>query len=913
MKKIITAALIVCASLMSFVTALAQGFVHAEGKKVVDINGNELILRGHAPGGWMIQEPYMMEMSGFTSSQHEIRRKIESVLGEELTEEFYQKWLDNGFRREDVKLLAETGFNSIRLPMHYKVLTLPIEDEPVKGENTWLESGFKRVDDVLSWCKEFNIYLILDLHGGPGGQGHDSNISDYDGTKPSLWESEDNQNKMIALWKKLAERYADEQYIGGYDLLNEPNWGFEGSENGCNETSNAPIWNLYKKVIEAIRTVDKNHMLILEGNCWCNSYNGLPTVRNWDNNICLEFHKYWNLNDKSTIQGIINLRDSQNVPIWCGESGENSTKWYTDAIRLLEENGIGWSWWTWKKIGSHSGICTVTAPTAYKALKNYWQNGGNKPSQESAKRTLFALADAYLLENCFVNRDVADALLRQPHTTECVAYAENKVPGTIYAPDYDLGRYGVAYYDVDVEDVHNSSGDYVSYDKGGQYRGDGVDISTTKDTYSNGYYVGWTEPGEWLTYTLDVEETAAYTLSIRYSSTNAKTIMAFEVDGVAVTSDVTLASTGSWEVFRTTNVPNIVLSAGKHVLKVTTVSGGANLVSYVFSDPVSTATVDFQAVRATTSEDGKHILLSLNKDVAAGGITASDFSVKSSSKPMAIENVAVSSFSNKAIDITLASKVYRDNALTLSYNGTAIKGEDGASLPAFNDMTVNNIAPVRFTIPGQINVEDYCYQSGLSFEKCDDTSGGSTNFAYTDPGDYVDFLVNITGAGIYSFEFRVAAMYAGGKFEIQLFDDDNNKTVVGSYSVGSSGGWQSWKTQTAKAKLPEGTYRLRIYIVNKEFNMNWFSFAATSGIGEVTLAPIRVYPNPCHDVAYVNTSNMSGKGVVGVYNTSGKKQFSREYSLGDNIAINMQDLASGMYVVRLYTNNKVYTQKIIKE
>ena len=61
-----------------------------------------------------------------------------------------------------------------------------------------------------------NIYLILYLHAAPGGQGSDSAISDYDPDKPSLWESELNRDKAVALWGQLANRYKDEPWMGGY-------------------------------------------------------------------------------------------------------------------------------------------------------------------------------------------------------------------------------------------------------------------------------------------------------------------------------------------------------------------------------------------------------------------------------------------------------------------------------------------------------------------------------------------------------------------------------------------------------------------------------------------------------------------------------------------------------------------------
>ena len=114
--------------------------------------------------------------------------------------------------------------------MHYDLFTLPIQDEPVSGENTWIDLGFSMVDNLLDWCESNNMYLILDLHAAPGGQGFGSDINDYDPNLPSLWESEENKNKTIALWGKLAERYSDEPWIGGYDLLNETHWDLAENE-----------------------------------------------------------------------------------------------------------------------------------------------------------------------------------------------------------------------------------------------------------------------------------------------------------------------------------------------------------------------------------------------------------------------------------------------------------------------------------------------------------------------------------------------------------------------------------------------------------------------------------------------------------------------------------------------------------
>ena len=192
----------------------AQGFLKRDGKNIVNGDGQNIVLRAMGLGGWMLQEGYMMQTGDFAGPQHKIRAKIIEVVGESNTDQFYDAWLANHCRKIDIDSLAAWGFNSIRVPLHYNLFTLPIEQEPVQGQHTWLDQGFEMVDNLLSWCAENEMYLILDLHGAPGGQGKDAAISDYDETKPSLWESYLNRSKTVALWRKLAQRYADEPWIG---------------------------------------------------------------------------------------------------------------------------------------------------------------------------------------------------------------------------------------------------------------------------------------------------------------------------------------------------------------------------------------------------------------------------------------------------------------------------------------------------------------------------------------------------------------------------------------------------------------------------------------------------------------------------------------------------------------------------
>ena len=274
---------ILCISLcaFSFFIGFSQGFLKVEGQQIIDGQGKNVLLRGMGLGGYMLQEGYMLRVP-FSGQQYVFKEHVAELIGEEKTEEFYAKWHHNFMQKQDVDSLAKWGFNSIRLPMHYNLFTLPVDQEPVKGKHTWIEKGFTMVDQLISWCKDNNMYLILDMHATPGGQGHDVNISDRDPKKPSLWESKENQDKLVALWVEIAKRYKNEPVIGAYDIINEPNWSFEKgiNKNGIEDSKNVPLKEVMVNITKAIRQVDKNHIIIIEGNGWGNNYNGvLPPLK----------------------------------------------------------------------------------------------------------------------------------------------------------------------------------------------------------------------------------------------------------------------------------------------------------------------------------------------------------------------------------------------------------------------------------------------------------------------------------------------------------------------------------------------------------------------------------------------------------------------------------------------------------
>ncbi|MXS70924.1 cellulase family glycosylhydrolase [Flavobacteriaceae bacterium W22] len=544
-----------------------------QNQKIIDDKGNNIQLRGLGLGGWMLQEGYMLKTADFAGPQYKIKEKISELIGEDGMNRFYKTYLDKGITEEDIKFLAETGFNSVRLPMHYNLYTLPIEKEPVKGQNTWIDEGFLMTDRLLQWCKNNKIYLILDLHAAPGGQGNDVNISDNDKSKPSLWENEENQKKTIALWKKLAERYKDEPWIGGYDLINEPNINFTGKNpNGTDEMSNAPLWKLQKEITEAIRSVDKKHIIFLEGNGWGNNYNGLTEL--WDDNLVFSFHKYWNNNDDATLKFILDLREKYDIPVWLGETGENSNVWFTQLIELLNKHNIGYAFWPMKKIDNIAGITNVKITPEYQKLLDYWKNGGKKPTKEFSEKALMQIAQNYKFSNVEIKKDVVDAMFRQTNENSTKPFKLHRIPGKVSAVDYDLGKIGFAYDDKDFINLWVSDPEKRSeWNSGNQLRNDGVDIYKTNN---NIYYVGKTEKDEWLQYTIQSNTDKKYNISLQYSAIKNSEIIIEDHNGKQITA-IKLLSTGGYENWKTTSAKQINIRKGENKIRLRFGNDGINL------------------------------------------------------------------------------------------------------------------------------------------------------------------------------------------------------------------------------------------------------------------------------------------------------------------------------------------------
>ena len=889
-------------------------YLHRAGKYIYDGNNKEFIIHSMGLGGWMIQEGYMLGTSAFAGTQHEIRAKIEGLIGVANTDSFYNAWLQNHCTRTDIDSMAAWGFNAIRLPMHYNLFTIPIDEEPVVGADTWLPKGFAMVDSLLDWCKQAHIYLILDLHGAPGGQGKDANISDYDSSKPSLWESTENQRKTIALWSKLAERYANEQYIGGYDLINETNWAFTagGNINGCGETNNLPLRQLYISITNAIRAVDKNHLLFIEGNCWSGNFTELTPI--WDTNMAYSFHKYWNATDVGTIQSQLSMRDAQNTPLWMGESGENSNEWFYETIKMLETAHVGWSWWPLKKIDSVVCPLTVKKTTNYQTLLNYWTNGGTMPTVTFATNTLLEIADNLKFKNCIYHPDYIDAMFRQQTTDATKPYIIHEIPGLISATDYDMGKSGIAYADKVV--LNDGSTTNTVGNSGYNYRNDGVDIDVCSDTdtRNNNYCIGWIDAGEWALYTVNVKQTAAYTLTFRYASGSSGGTFHVENNGVNISGSVKVSGTGGWQSWRSMVVPNVILYQGSQKLKVVFETAGYNLSFMEWKDPVSVTGVPTKITNAATSADGNSILVYINKQFDNSvSLNAHDFTVKTGSNTIPVSSLSYSVDSPGTIVLNIGQMVLYGNIVKVSYSGTSLKSDDGGILSPITDIAVQNNTPFRTTLPGKIEAEQFQVNSGLSAETCTDTGGGQ-DMGYTDAGDYLDYLVYVPSDADFTFEYRVASTI-GGTIELRQVDQPATPVLIHTVAVPNTGGWQTWKSVFASGSLTQGPHVLRVYIKQAQFNFNWFKISFVSGVNNINGSKnLEVFPNPVRDLINLKTEGLFGSFTVNIINQQGAvvKQFPITLGEGSPDQINVSNLPDGFYIFSIENRSEKYHYSIVK-
>ena len=380
-----------------------SGFVHADGKFLADGSGHKLLLRGTNLGNWLVQEGYMFHLEHGPASAREIEALANELIGPTDAAKFWKQYRDTYVSRQDIDFLARQGFNTIRIPFHYKFFE--------RGD----EEGFALVDRAVEWARAEGLYVILDMHCAPGGQ-TGSNIDDSWGY-PWLYEDPASQEQAAEIWKRIAQHYRNNKTVLGYDLLNEPIPHYPKLQQ-----YNSKLEPVYRKLVAAVRSVDTNHVVILGGAQWDTNFTvfGPP----FDKNVMYQFHKYWMPPVQSEIQQYVDFRDKYNVPIWMGESGENNDEWITQFRTLLDKNEISWTFWPYKKMDATSSPVTFARPAHWDEIVTYaarhgWMGDTEnsikvRPSIEDCREAFADLLEKIRFQNETVNQEYLKALGANP-------------------------------------------------------------------------------------------------------------------------------------------------------------------------------------------------------------------------------------------------------------------------------------------------------------------------------------------------------------------------------------------------------------------------------------------------------------------------------------------------------------------
>lgn len=261
-------------SLMSWtVHAGDLPMLRAQGTQWVQSDGKPVALKGVNLGNWLMLEFWMMgQRSKAIDDQCTLEATLDQRFGYAERERLLKLFRDNWMKQGDWDLIAKFGLNLVRIPFIWSL----IEDE--KNPRHLRADAWHYLDEAIDQAEQRGIYVVLDLHGAVGSQGHEHH-SGCAG-KNLYWTTPEYQERTTWLWQQIATRYKNRSAVAGYSLLNEP-WGTTASEMAA----------VMLKLYASVRAVDPNHVIILPGHSSGIDAYGKPSEKG-ASNIAFEFHPY---------------------------------------------------------------------------------------------------------------------------------------------------------------------------------------------------------------------------------------------------------------------------------------------------------------------------------------------------------------------------------------------------------------------------------------------------------------------------------------------------------------------------------------------------------------------------------------------------------------------------------------------
>lgn len=319
-------------------------FLQTDGKKIVNRKGQEVSLRGVNLGAWLIQEEWMcpVENSVDNITTFEV---LTERFGVEKAYELLNTYADNWITEVDLDNIASMGFNCVRVPFWYRNFYYDDKGTKILDENG--EWDFSRLDWVVEECGKRGIYVILDLHGAPGYQNNKEHCGKINscGLFKLTKQAEAWRKLTIELWVAVAERYSGNPAVAMYDLLNEPMCDVASYI----EKNNLKTISLYSRLYDAVRSVDNDHIITMEG-IW-RLYNlPAPWLMGWSN-VVYQLHFYNKTNFGFKLLLFTALLYPYNVPLYVGEFKSLGSATWDAILGTMNKWNYSWTIWSYKGTG----------------------------------------------------------------------------------------------------------------------------------------------------------------------------------------------------------------------------------------------------------------------------------------------------------------------------------------------------------------------------------------------------------------------------------------------------------------------------------------------------------------------------------------------------------------------------------
>jgi len=334
-----------------------ENWLEVSGNQIINQKGDTVYLRGFGLGGMLHMENFI---DGYSANEETMKEGLRKVLGEKKYNLFFDHFLKSYFTEPDAEYIHSLGLNLVRIPINYRLFEDDMNPRVMK------QGAFEHLDRVIELCAKHQIYTIIDLHALPGAQNQHWH-SDNPTHKALFWEYKDFQDRTLHLWEVIADHYKNQPWVAGYDLINEPA-----------EPTGEKVVPYYKCLYDAVRKVDPNHIMFLEGNSYATDFDKFTEV--WDNVVYTnhdyavpgfihggDYPGYTNGRyfDRDTLEHDF-LRKSEfmykhNAPLWVGEFGpvylgipakdEMRYQILKDQLAYYRKYKVSWCIWLYKDLG----------------------------------------------------------------------------------------------------------------------------------------------------------------------------------------------------------------------------------------------------------------------------------------------------------------------------------------------------------------------------------------------------------------------------------------------------------------------------------------------------------------------------------------------------------------------------------